>query len=424
MSPENYVIGKGKLLIPKKNVDLSKWAVIACDQFTSDVNYWGKVKEIVGDSYSTYNLFLPELFLDRSDVDSLLANNKRMAHEYLSQNIFEERDGIIYIKRKMSSGVRESLLVTLDLEYFELDGSVDGLIRPTESIIPSRLPARVMLRESSPLEMSHVFMLINDPDCNIIEGIDTEKLEKLYDFDLMLSGGHIEGYFIKDSQQLLDKISSLVSYDTLVKTYGSAEQKNKVLSIIGDGNHTFSAAKKVWEQNKARFGLDHPSRYILVELVNSQSPDFSIKPIHRYLKRELEEIESMLEGSFDLIITNYSSFEELKCAQLQTQNSFSLCSNNTFKLVKFQDDNEDEVIERLQEYLDENDVNVDEYPHDDEEVLELVKSSGTCLYFSPIEKNKLFHMVIKKGALPRKSFSIGDAREKRYYLETRLIEEK
>ncbi|MCQ1535756.1 DUF1015 domain-containing protein [Methanosarcina sp. KYL-1] len=370
-----------RILLPKDNWE--KWAVIACDQHTQDREYWKRVEEFVGNTPSTLRLIYPEIYLP---LDENRVNNIHKCMGDYKNVLVDHGPCFILVKRSVSGRERSGLVVAVDLEDYEFDGS-DSFIRPTEKTIKARLPARVKIREAAEIELSHVLVLYDDSDFSVLPEITADPV---YDFDLMEDGGHITGYKISDEKtikEISDKIRALG------------------FLLVGDGNHSLAAAKSFWEQIKGTVPDDHPARYAMVELVNIHDPGLIFEPIHRVVKGV--EPEELLKR-FDA-----------RVAESQAGHSIGFITKDRSGALIFDRPRYDLEVETLDEIIDEYSV---EYEHDPEIVKKLGKEPGNIGFFLPaLKKSEFFSLIEKKGVLPKKSFSLGEEKEKRYYIEARKI---
>ena len=386
-------------MLPKLN-DLSRWAVIACDQFTSQPSYWEKVKANAGDSPSAYNLILPEAFLTDDNSQAVSKINKAM-NDYLSRNIFTEyKNAYIYVEREMLDGsARKGIVGAIDLEDYDYRHDTTPLIRATEQTVKERIPPRKSIRENSPLELSHGILLCDDERREIIEPLTLAKhsMTKLYDFNLMLGGGHIRGWLIRgDNKRALN-----MRIDSYIK------RKSRELSLVfavGDGNHSLAAAKACYED-----GIT--SRYAMVELENIHDGALKFEPIHRIVRGV----------NVDAFIADV---EKNICAKKESWPIKYYCQNKegTIKIDKSKGAS---PLIVLQKYLDENNCSID-YIHDIDALKELSSEEGTIGFelpaFDESAKRDFFRVISESGVLPRKTFSMGHASEKRYYIEARRIQ--
>ena len=402
------------ILLPR-DVELERWAVIASDQFTSDPGYWQRVRKTAGDGPSTIHLILPEAELGTTgEAQTVQAINEAM-ERYLKEEVFTVYpNSYVYIERTLADGsVRPGLLGAVDLEAYDYHPGSNSPIRATEKTVLERIPPRQRVRKDAAIELPHVLMLCDDDKKMLIEPISDIKdtLMKLYDFELMEQGGRIQGWLVQGqaAADFDDRLSAFAA--TVDEKY--ADLGGSILLAVGDGNHSLATAKSCYEALKAANpGVDlssHPARYSLVELENIHDPSLVFAPIHR-------------------IITNVDS-------QKLIADLASVCADDGFAVdwvigsksgTVYLDKARGELaVAVLQEFLDrwlaENEGQID-YIHGDDEVRQLAQQENAVGFLLPsMEKHQLFRGVISGGALPRKTFSMGHAREKRYYLEGRKI---
>ncbi len=397
------VFNKADILLPK-SADLTKWSVVACDQYTSQPEYWDKVSEIVGDEPSTLKLVYPEAFLSEGDA-RIDAINREMA-KYIEEGIFETyKNCFIYIERTLSGGrVRRGVIGSVDLETYDFHKGVKCPIRATEGTVLERIPPRVKIREKAPLELPHVMLLVDDKEKTIIENI--KKGKKLYDFTLMQNGGSLAGWLVEgeETDKLMERIASF-----------SENAADALVFAVGDGNHSLATAKTCWENIKPTLNSaereNHPARFCLAELGNIHDDVLEFEPIHRVVFGIDDKEKFVSELSLALGCTE--------------------CGCDADKIVITKDDQSIPMyigmptsplaVGSVQKYLDTLKLEVD-YIHGDDVVLELSKREGAVGILLPKpDKSSLFETVIKDGALPRKTFSMGEANEKRFYMEAKKI---
>ena len=418
----NIPFKKANILLPK-NTDMTKWSVVACDQYTSEPEYWEDVKNIVGKDSSTFKLTLPEIYLEDKDVENKIkAINKNM-DELLNKDFFNEyKDSLIYIEREQADGkIREGLIGMVDLEDYSYEKGSTSLIRATEKTVIERIPPRVKVRENASLELPHIMILIDDEKKDIIESLKNkvDDKNKLYDFDLMKNGGHIKGYLLDDntSSEALKKLESLADRDYFNKKY-NISNKEVLLFAMGDGNHSLATAKACYENLKKSMSkeeyLNHPARYALVELVNLHSSALEFEAIHRvvfninseHLLNELRNYYNISYEECDGQKIDYITKDEEKSIWIKNPKSnITVGSLQIF----------------LDEYLEKYGGKID-YVHGEDVTKNLAKKDGNIGFILPVmKKDELFKTVILDGALPRKTFSMGHSNDKRYYLESRKI---
>ena len=294
---------RANILLPK-DIDMTKWSVVACDQYTSEMDYWNRVEEIVGDSPSTLRITLPKIFLENSDVNERINKINNTMKEYMDSDLFYElSDSMIYLERTQADGrVREGLMGMVDLEDYSYEKGSQTLIRATEKTVIERIPPRLKVRENALLELPHIMILIDDEKKNIIESLKNEVTDSdiVYDFDLMENGGHIKGYKLSnDSMSKVEEgLESLADKDYFEKKY-NVKDKGVLLFAMGDGNHSLATAKANYENLKKTMSeeeyLNHPARYALVELVNLHSSALEFEAINRVVfdvdsKKLVEEL--------------------------------------------------------------------------------------------------------------------------------------
>lgn len=409
------VFQSADILLPK-NVQLDRWAVIACDQFTSDPAYWQRVRANAGDAPSTINLILPEADLgSKNEAEAVQSINAAM-ERYLADGVFAVYPGsYVYIERTLQDGsVRPGLLGTVDLEQYDFNAGSSSAIRATEKTVLERIPPRQRVRKDAAIELPHVLMLCDDDKKQLIEPIAAakESLPKLYDFELMEGGGRIQGWLV-DGQVARDFDCRLEAYSACVCDKYPGMSNADVLLAVGDGNHSLATAKSCYEALKAANpGVDlsgHPARYSLVELENIHDESLVFAPIHRIVMnvdaaKLLADLESVCAA--DGYAVRWVIGER----------------NGTVYLDRSKGELAIAVLQAfLDRWLAENPGEID-YIHGDDEVVELAQKPNAIGFLLPaMEKHQLFRGVISGGSLPRKTFSMGHAREKRYYLEGRKI---
>ncbi len=433
-----------EVLLPQKEVDLFKWAVVACDQYTSEPDYWEEVTRLVGDVPSTLNLVFPEVYLGKGNETERIARIHREMGRYLEQNVITSRgDGFIYIERQTSHGPsRRGLIVAIDLENYDYNRGAETLIRATEGTVLERIPPRVKIREGAPLELPHIMLLIDDPDCRVIEplAVQTEQFEPLYDTKLMMNGGHIKGYFVREERILegiYQGLANLAEPVRFNRKYGVANEP-VLLFAVGDGNHSLATAKAVWEKMKQQSQVDldnHPARYALVEIINIHDLGLQFEPIHRVLFGvSSEDLFGAMKAYFggEINQVRYADRQAMEIEfkkgrnQSENQHKIGFVNDEGCGIVTIANPKSDLEVGTLQSFLDDwlkqhTETEID-YIHGNEVVQKLGSKPGNIGFYLPaLAKSALFKTVIRDGVLPRKSFSMGEAEEKRFYLECRRI---
>jgi len=424
--------------LPRQGTDLSKWAVIACDQFTSQPEYWQQVERIVGEAPSTLNLILPEVYLEKPGEAERIQSIQTSMRKYLEDGILKPREGPIYVERAVGGRTRRGIILGLDLERYDYNKGSTTLIRATEGTIVERLPPRMKIRQGAVLELPHILVLIDDPQCTVIEpvGAAKGKLEQLYDFDLMLGSGHLSGYAVNPKMvvRVVEALRALAKPETFAAKYGVDADRPVLLFAMGDGNHSLATAKAVWEKMKSQLGLDHPARFALVEIENVHDEGLEFEPIHRVLfgvKRDLlTDMRRFFRDGLDYLPVVGAEDMIRRVNQARgPQQHIGLVGGGegkTFGVVEVARPSTNLPVGTLQAFLDpflkEGGADKIDYVHGEEVVVTLGAQPGNAGFYVPgMSKGDLFKTVILDGVLPRKTFSMGEAREKRFYMEARKI---
>ena len=405
------------ILLPDfKKADGEKYAVVACDQFTSEPAVWEETEKIVGDAPSALRFILPELYL--SERKERIPGIHAEMDKALSDGLFTEYPpAMIYLRRTPSDGtVREGLVGAIDLLDYDYRPGSKPPIRATEGTVLERVPPRVDIRRGAKIELPHVMLLLDDPDKTVIEPLADLVTDKapLYDFDLMQGGGHVTGYLLDRAKQkrVDDALDALIP-----------DVDDPLIFAVGDGNHSLAAAKAYFEELCDTLGdeaLSHPARYALVELVNLHSPALVFRPIYR-----------AVFGADETDLTNALLSDVLAASVGNTDvkpTRLTVLTGKTPFEVTYPHGTHPLDVGTLQSFLDRYTaahpgVTVD-YIHGEEALASIVEKNGAIGFLFPgMEKEQLFPAVREKGALPRKTFSMGEARDKRYYLEARRISE-
>ena len=436
MTPE-IGVKKPNVLLPKQEIDHNKWAVIACDQFTSEPEYWEEVAEIVGDSPSTYRIILPEVYLGTPEEENRIETTHQVMGQYLESEIFRNINDFIYVHRKVNDQTRRGLMVCLDLEHYDYNKGAQTLIRATEGTILDRLPPRIRIREKAPLECPHILVLFDDPDDTVFGLLDKqiENFTKIYDFELMLGSGHLTGYALEKDEtreQVMKALDALIDPETFINKYHLKPGEHEpLLFAMGDGNHSLATAKAIWEKIKPEVGMDHPARYALVEIENVHDPALEFEPIHRLIfdiKKDIFEAMTDFWGE-KIQIKDLPSKEvmiEIVDDAVEPRHQIGMITPNGYKLLEVHEPADNLPVGTLQKFLDEfmadggaEDI---DYVHGTKVLVEKGTITGNVGFYVPgMDKSDLFKTVILDGALPRKTFSMGEAKEKRFYMECRRI---
>lgn len=411
---------RGNILLPK-NTDMTKWSVVACDQYTSEPEYWNSVREIVGSNPSTLNLTLPEIYLEESDVEERIKKINQNMEELVNMDFFNEySDSMIYLERTQEDGkVREGLMGIVDLEDYSYEKGSQTLIRATEKTVIERIPPRVKVRENALLELPHIMILIDDEKKNIIESLKNKVTESdiVYDFDLMKNGGHIKGYLLNNEtmDEVDERLKCLADKDYFENKYG-VKDKGILLFAMGDGNHSLATAKACYENLKKEIGekaLSSKSRYALVELVNLHSDALEFEAINRVIfNTDKDKLLNSLKEYYT--INKEGNGQE-----------FRVVTDSIDEAWYIENPKSNIAVGSIQMFLDnylKDNVGKIDYIHGEDVTKSLAsKDNNVGFIFDAMAKEDLFKTVILDGALPRKTFSMGHANDKRYYLEARKI---
>lgn len=391
------ILSTAEFLLPRKGVDMSKWAAIACDQFTSDRAYWDKLDAYVGDAPSTLRLILPEVYLGDGDGEKRAADIYAAMERYCADGTLEGKRGFVVVDRRQNDGRhRLGAVAVVDLEEYEYTPRNNARIKATEKTVEERLPARVKLREKALLEASHI-MLLAENVRPLLEALLKEG-EEVYDFELNMNGGHLTGRLIDDESKLAAiEAAALKAHQSLA-------------FVVGDGNHSLAAAKLVWAQVKETIPQSEwascPARYAMCEIVDIADPSLDFEPIHRLVKGGGEELVAYLSDKL-------SGSARAKAVYGGKETELSVPENSADAIADIQN--------ALDEYAKTTPIVID-YVHGDASVLEAAEREDALAILMPcIAKDGLFDYTVRRGVLPRKSFSMGNAEDKRYYCEARKI---
>lgn len=403
------VFNRANVLLPA-NADMSKWSVVACDQYTSEPKYWEDVENFVGTSPSAYNLILPEMYLQCGDVGERIEKINSQMNRYLSDGVFaSEGRCYIYVERTLRCGkVRKGVVGCVDLECYDYMPGSKSAVRPTEKTVVERIPPRLRVRENAPVELPHIMLLADDPNKILIEplGEEKSKFEKLYDFDLMMSSGHITGYKLDDE--------TASAFENKLLSMGNDGSKSALVFAVGDGNHSLATAKACYRNLKDKIGdaaLESSARYALAELVNLHDDSLEFEAIHRVVFGV--DRDKFTDGLLN-ICTPVDSAER----------DFTLVTEEGDKPLKFNNPDSSLAVGCIQNYIDtylaENGGSVD-YIHGEDVARELAGEGNVAIVLDAMKKSDLFKTVTEDGVLPRKTFSMGEACDKRFYVEARKI---
>lgn len=412
--------GPADVLLPREEAaDLTRWSVVACDQYTSEPEYWQRVEQTVGDAPSALKLILPEQKLSDGHTEEHIAAINAEMERYLERDLFRALpDSLIYVERRLNNGaLRRGIVGQIDLEDYDYNPGASTLIRATERTVLSRIPPRVAVRRSAALELPHVMLLVDDPDCSAIEPLtaETDQMEEIYDFDLMEQGGHITGYLMGEEQmfEVASALSALADQGEFERRY-DAEGKPLLLFAVGDGNHSLASAKANYEEKKGTPEAEK-ARYALVELVNLHDESLEFEPIHRVCFGV--DGEAMLNA----LLERYPGAHTGTGRGQQ----FELLCDGEKTVVTIPNAPSQLAVGTLQAFLDDYLPTVNgtvDYIHGADVVERLCAQEHTVGFLLPaMGKDELFPTVVHDGVLPRKTFSMGEACDKRFYLEARKI---
>lgn len=424
--------------LPTAGTDLTKWAVIACDQFTSEPEYWREVERTVGPAPSTLKLTFPEVYLETVGKEERIAAIQATMRKYLDEKLLQPQEGLVYVERRVDDKLRRGLLLGLDLERYDYNKGSSSLIRATEGTIVERLPPRMKVREGAALELPHILVLIDDPQGTVIEPVGRSRgeLRKLYDFDLMMGSGHLTGFLVDEQRErnVVAALQKLAEPETFQEKYAAGPDTPVLLFAMGDGNHSLATAKAVWEKMKPQVGADHPARYALVEIENVHDEGLHFAPIHRVLFNLKRSLMAELRTTFgaDLRYVPVQTAAEMTSRIEAARGGPHLIgltlggSSPTFAVLEISHTSSNLPVGTLQAFLDPfikgGGAEKIDYVHGGEVVVRLGSQPGNAsFYLPPMAKSSLFQTVILDGVLPRKTFSMGEAREKRFYMEARKI---
>ena len=396
---KKYGFMPADILLPKK--DFEKWAVVACDQFTSEADYWNAVEKTVGDAPSTLRITLPEIYLEDGDTEKRIADINVTMEKYLENGVFEEyKEAMIYVERTQSDGtVRHGIVGAIELCDYDYRKGSKALVRATEQTVIERIPPRVKIRKDASVELPHVLLLTDDPEKTVIEPIKAvkDKLTVAYDFDLMQGGGHITGWFLRpeDIERVGLAVNALCD-----------GKEDKMMFAVGDGNHSLATAKECSNLS------DSPlAKSALVEVVNIHDDSIQFEPIYRVLFGvEPELVIAQLAADLG---TDGEDYHKFICCFGDEECELHLKPTSKLPVGTLQT--------WLDDYIKKYNVKID-YIHGEDVVRNLSKEKGNLGFiFDGMRKDELFPAVLGDGSLPRKTFSMGHAADKRYYIEARKI---
>ena len=404
--PKRIVVAP-HILLPKPGTDMTAYAVIACDQFTSQIDYWDQLQKDIGEKLSTFHMIYPEAYLETTNQEEYINRINTKIRKYLDTNqLVDIGESFILVERITDYGVRRlGLVISIDLEEYSYKRGVPCSIKASEATIVERIPPRLMIRENAPIELPHTLVLFDDKQKTIIEPLyeNRKSLDCVYDFELNQKGGHIRGYLIKDTKGVIEKFNELYE-----------KNNNGLMFVVGDGNHSLATAKAHWEKIKANLSKEeqqnHPARYALVEANNIYDEGIIFEPIHRIIFNADDElVKGLQKVCVGPCKTSYVYRQEAGETKLNTPHNAA----DTYKVIQ----------EYLDKYLANHPNSKVDFIHDESSLFDIANKNpnSVAIVMPALGKGDIFEFVAKDQVLPRKSFSMGHASEKRYYLEAKKI---
>ena len=435
---EDFGIRVPEILLPK-NIDVSSWSVIACDQYTQDLDYWKRAEASASGKPSTLNLILPEVYLGAPDKAERIEKIRATMNQYIEENVFDApRNCMIYLERKTAFGrMRKGLVTQIDLETYEWKPFSKANIRATEATIVERIPPRMEIRRGAPLELPHIMLLVDDKADELVGGAGklVRSKKPVYDGELMCNGGSITGWAVESDSE----IAAVTEAVAKIADKNRAADGSTFLFAVGDGNHSLATAKAVWDEYKEKLianGASEaelaecPVRFALVEIVNIYDTGLTFEPIHRVIfDCDVEGLIKHLSEKLGGTASEVSSAAELEKAVKASHADFGFAykANGKQKYVLLKTGITELAVARLQPEIDaflkasDKKSEID-YIHGSDEVLKLgERDNAVGILLPPIAKDSFFETISGRGPLPRKSFSMGEADEKRFYLECRKL---
>ncbi|MFO1327961.1 MAG: DUF1015 domain-containing protein [Rubrivivax sp.] len=434
MTPTGFRLPR--LCLPRAGIDLQRWAVIACDQYTAEPDYWARAEALVGDAPSTLRLIYPEVFLDAPDKAQRIARIQQAMQATLQQGLLDEREGPILVERTVDGRTRRGLMLEIDLEHYDFSPTSTSLVRPTEGTIVARLAPRIAVRRDAALELPHVLVLIDDPERTVIEPLAEacRGHDPLYDTPLMLGGGRVAGWAVDapHAQTAVQALQALAGPARFARRYGVPEGTPPMLFAVGDGNHSLATAKAIWDETREQRGPDHPSRWALVEVMNIHDPALHFAPIHRLLfgvqPGWRDALPGLLGGQVQLQpVADAAALRAQVTATAAPRQAFGLFEpGGRCSVVRVDGAASPLAVGTVQAAVDallaRGLAREVDYVHGDEVIERLGAQEGCAgLHVPTLSQHELLTRVVHGGPLPRKTFSMGEAHEKRYYLESRRI---
>ena len=428
------VFAAADILLPREGTDMGLWPALACDQFTSQPEYWQKADALVGAAPSALRITLPEVYLEQPGVEARIAAIHDTMAAYEKEVLTQSLHGFVYVERATQSGVRGGLVGAVDLEAYSYEKGASPLVRPSENTVVERIPPRLAVRRGAPLEAPHILMLLDDAERAVIEPLAAKKeaLQKLYDTPLMLGGGRVAGWAVTESGDIAAveaAVEAMGAQRMFDEKYPMAAGKAPLALAVGDGNHSLATAKAYWEEIKALLPAaqreTHPARRCLVELVNIHSPALLVEPIHRAV---FGVHGAALADAFTAWLTAQGAALDVRGADANNIQTFifvDAAPQGGDLRVEAADMPHPLAVGTLELFLAEfcakNKAARVDYIHGEASVRELARGGAAGVLLPEFKKDDLFKGVVLGGVLPKKTFSMGHAEEKRYYLECRKI---
>jgi hypothetical protein len=438
---ETAGIAAPDVLLPRPGIDLTRWAVVACDQYTSQPGYWDEVRTTVGGQPSTLDLVYPEVYLGEPDPDARIARIHASMREVLATGVLQSHEGFVFVERTVAGRVRRGLVACLDLGRYDYSRGSTSLVRATEGTILERLPPRVRIRKGAALELPHILVLVDDPGDEVIGPLAraATRLDRLYDFDLMQGGGHLAGYRVADAaleNGVVGALERLADRQAFHRKYDVPAATPVLLFAVGDGNHSLATAKAIWQEVERERGAEaanDPARWALVELENLHDEALVFEPIHRVLfeiaggRDPIEELATALGSRARRVpVPILAELRRLVATSDRGTHRIGVVRPVGYELLEVTGSSANLPVGTLQAFLDPfvaaGGAKHIDYVHGADVVDDLGRKPGNVGFVLPaMDKHELFRSVILDGVLPRKTFSMGEAHEKRFYMECRRI---
>lgn len=426
--PKTEIFQPAEILLPQEGTDYERWACVACDQFTSEPEYWRQADAFVGTAPSTLRMILPEAYLEAPDAARRIERAHQAMEQYAGGLLTQKVRGFVYVERTTSSGLRQGLVGAVDLEAYSYEPGAGPAVRPSERTVTQRIPPRLAVRQGGCLEAPHILLLIDDADASVLEPLAREKqrLRPLYDTPLMLGGGRCAGWAVEGPalvERLAAKVDALGSQEAFDRRYPRAAGRAPFTAAVGDGNHSLATAKAYWEAVKLTLRPEererHPARLCLVELCNLHSPAIGIEAIHR----------AVTGVTFDRLCEDFTAWLDargaVRRAGAAAQRLEVLSPDGRSRALAWDNGPEPLAVGTLEAFLAEwmpgcPQAAVD-YIHGEASLRGLCAQGAVGILLPDPAKSGLLEGVALGGVLPKKTFSMGHAQEKRYYLECRRI---